>query len=111
MAKQYVEYKGEPIYYNDRYFEDDEYFWEYYEGDFESAEVELCDVCKIGYNLRADSICEGIEIQMLEELEQDLDWKVKGLDELHVAIEKFLNSQTSTCYVTNGKFAIIKKES
>ena len=43
MAKQYVEYKGEPIYYNDRYFEDDEYFWEYYEG-FQSVLDSLAPV-------------------------------------------------------------------
>jgi hypothetical protein len=40
--KTFVEYKGEPIYYNDNHFSDEEEMFDYYD-DENVFEAELCD--------------------------------------------------------------------
>jgi hypothetical protein len=112
--KTFVEYKGEPIYYNDNHYGDECEFWDEMEGNYteedmpESFEVEICDTEKIGHNLSPDGIIEDLEYQMLCEMEDDSIVTVHGKDELREALRVFLDKQ-DPCYVPSGKFAIIKR--
>ena len=104
-----VPYDGGPVYDGDRYFQNDEDYWEhYYEGDADGR-VELCDEKKLGYDVTPDNVLDYLNEHMLENIEDNDTVKIEGEEELRVALEKFFDSQTYMVWVTNGKKAILEK--
>lgn len=104
-----VPYDGGPVYDGDRYFQNDEDYWEhYYEGDADGR-VELCDEKKLGYEVTPDNVLDYLNERMLEDVEDNETAKIEGEAELRVALEKFFDSQTYMLWVTNGKKAILEK--
>lgn len=107
--KQFVEYTGGPLYFNDHYFNDEEELFDYYDDVDTFIDVELCDIKKIGYDLNVESIVEDIEVKVLQYCDPDHNWKVEGLGELQAALEKFKECQTQSVLVPNGKFVRLER--
>jgi hypothetical protein len=108
MTKQFVEYTGGPLYYNDNHFSDEEEMFDYYD-DENVFEAELCDTKKIGCDLNVEDIIENIEARVLKRCDPEHDWKVAGLSELQEALERFKECQTQFMLVPNGKFVRLER--